>query len=150
MNEQNSQAPLMSERVLNRVGALLGIDVGDPMALAAAVTLIAPPDISVADCERLHDAIGLPSALISPIHMWSSSPGAPLPVQLVPLLVRATTLYALAVETFGDERLACEWWARPMTLSVEPGARAPRDWAGDHAAAAELIVRMRKTLNGVM
>jgi hypothetical protein len=139
-----------STKVLARVGALLGIDLADPLALAAAVTLVVPPALSVGDVVRLDGKIGLPSDLMTSLQTWALTDEAPVPLVLIPLIVRATLLYALAVETFGDENYADKWWGRPMTLLVEHSERSPREWSSHAAAAAELVSRMRRTLTGVM
>jgi len=139
-----------SPQVLARVGSILGIDLGDPLALAAAVTLIVPPAVSIDDTERLDHQIGLPSDLMIPLRARTLAENSPVPLELIPLLLRATTLYALAAETFGDERHAAKWWHKPMIVTVESGERSPREWSSHPAAAAELVARMRRTLTGIM
>jgi uncharacterized protein (DUF2384 family) len=137
----------LSSRAVARAAALLGLSGGDEAA-AMAIALVAPPAVSVAACCAIHERIGLPSALVAAIS--NDAPGNMLTVDQVTTLHRAVMLYALAVETFDNENMARQWWERP--ISLEPGSvpRSPRDWATESEASTNLVVRMRRTLHGLL
>lgn len=139
---------LLTARAMTRASVLLGVPTDAAVANALAATPAVAPRLTVRDGRRIARRIDLPSALVAALSGEAS--GAMLTDEQAGVLVRTVVLYALAVETFGSESMAKEWWASP--ISLEPGGEqlAPSEWAMHREPAAELVARMERTLHGLL
>ena len=63
--------------------------------------------------------------------------------------LRRLIVFSEAVELFGDERAALEWWSSPLVGTADGKNRAPKELAGVPMGAMDLVERIRRTREGI-